>query len=231
MQLAPQIDIDRAVKLVEWLKKFEGTILHTPTMSVTQQKELNVRFKIMIDKVEPFNYRWHYYQPRGFTTIWRLWLMTLHQQLIENVILAAWHLVVFAAGHSHQFDNIGHMVFSLHRLWTILGRWIRLRQNWDQPYKARSASKGSSVACMYRFMTCAHTTNGCKRQMNISKIYASRHALGATIAQQDTSIIGFITFTTRFTTPAADMDDIQMEQVDIWFPEPGPTWKCSFSRT
>ena len=72
MQLAPQIDIDRVVKLVEWLKKFEGTILHTPTTSITQQKELNVRFKIMIDKVEPFNYRWHYYQPRGFTTIWRL---------------------------------------------------------------------------------------------------------------------------------------------------------------
>ena len=28
MQFAPQIDIDRAIKLVDWLKKFEGTILH-----------------------------------------------------------------------------------------------------------------------------------------------------------------------------------------------------------
>ena len=33
------------------------------------------------------------------------------KHLVDNVILTAWHLVDFAASHSHQFDDIGHMYF------------------------------------------------------------------------------------------------------------------------
>ena len=121
MQFAPQIDIDRAIKLADWLKKFEGTILHTPMTAATQQQEINVRFKIMIDKVEPFKMQMALLSAqRAQNSLEVMVNVAALKNLVDNVILTAWHLVDFAASHSHQFDDIGHMVFSLHCLRTIL---------------------------------------------------------------------------------------------------------------
>ena len=121
MQFAPQIDIDRAIKLVDWLKKFEGTILHTPMTAATQQQEINVHFKIMIDKVEPFKIQMALLSAqRAQNNLEVMVNAATLKHLVDNVILTAWHLVDFAASHSHQFDDIGHMVFSLHCLRTIL---------------------------------------------------------------------------------------------------------------
>lgn len=117
LQFLPRSDMDRLVKIIDWLKRFEGTILHSPI----QPTEFQVRFRIMADKVDSFKHQMVLVtasKPKGTLEV-QLNTISLNH-LIDKVILSVWNMLDFATHNSHHFEDQDHMVYTLYCLRAIL---------------------------------------------------------------------------------------------------------------